>query len=591
MRKLWLILVGILSVTGLLTILTLAGIVYGVAHMATPGKPDLPKQIVLEIDLNQGVVDEPPVYDPLHAFTKQHGPLKLAEIDEALELAGRDQRVKGLSLRLGSSELGLAQAQEVRAALLKFKATGKPIFAFAESFGEMGGGTIDAYVASAAVEIWMQPSGDMGLIGFSAEMPFIKGSLDLLGIRPEFQRRHEFKSAIETFTEKSMTAESRESMKSLLDSFLAQVVAGLAEGRRLPVETVRALIDQGPLGAEEALEAKLIDRLGYADEADDAITDKFPESDFVDLAEFLSASERLHAKGAKKIAVIHAQGPVVGGAGGQPFDGSKMMVAGEIAEALADAGDDEDVAAIILRIDSPGGSYLASDTIWRAVALAKEAGKPVIASIGDMAASGGYFVAMGADRILAQPGAITGSIGVFAGKMVITDFLTKLGVGFEEIDAGANAGLLSPNRPFTPGQRAKLSRMLDRIYADFTAKAGQGRKLDMAAMDKVARGRVFTGEQALKAGLIDELGGFDAALAAARKAAKLDADAKIQLVYQPKPLSPVEKMLSLLESGGLPFGLQSLARLAWKLDAMAERMGLIEAAGHQARMPPVKVRN
>ncbi|CAA6603143.1 Protease(Signal peptide peptidase) [Rhodospirillaceae bacterium LM-1] len=589
MKKIWTILVGILSVTGAMAILLAVLLGFALTQLADMKPPALPKNIVLDIDLNQGVIDQPPAQSPFHAFAKSHGALHLQDVVEALDGARIDPRVSAVNLRLGMSEMGLGQAQEIRAALSRFKSSGKYIQSFAESFGEFGGGTIDAYIASSADAIWMQPSGDMGITGFSAQVPFVRGSLDLLGIKPEFQRRHEYKSAVETFTEKTMTAESRASIRSLLDSFMLQVTTGLAEGRKLPPDAVRRLIDQAPLGAQEALEAKLIDHLGYEDEADDAMNAKFPDAEFVDVADYLNSAERLYAKGKNKIAVIHAQGPVVSGSGsGQPFDGSQMTVAGEIQGAIADALDDEDVAAIILRIDSPGGSYLASDTIWRAVAMARQEGKPVIASIGGMAASGGYFIAMGADRIVAAPGAITGSIGVFAGKMVMADFLAKLGLSFDEVDVGANAGLLSMNRSFTPAQQAKMTAMLDRIYDDFTTKAGLGRKMDQQAMDGVARGRIFTGEQALKAGLIDELGGFQEALIAAKRAAKLADDAKVQLVYLPKPLSPLEKLASILDSGELPLGLESLARLGVRLEAIAAKMGLAQSSG-LARMPPLKI--
>ncbi|TAN53954.1 MAG: signal peptide peptidase SppA, partial [Rhodospirillales bacterium] len=537
MKTAWKIFVGILSVTGALTILLALGVALGLSRMADM-KPSLPKQIVLDLDLNQGIVDQPPLHDPLSGFNKMQGPLRLQEAVWALEKGASDPRVKALNVRLGSSGLEMAHAQELRSAILKFKTSGKFVQAFADSFGEMGGGTIDSYLASASDEIWMQPSGDVGLVGFSAEMPFLRGSLDLLGIKPEFQRRHEFKSAVESFTEKTMTAESRASLKGLLDSWLSQVVAGLAEGRKLKPETVRQLIDQGPLSADEALAAHLIDKLGYEDEADDSLDKRHPGSERLDVAEYIKGAGSPHDKGKHKIAVIHAQGPVVGGADGRPFGSRADVIASQdILEALNEAVEDHEIAAILLRIDSPGGSYLASDTIWRGVKKARDAGKPVIASIGPMAASGGYFIAMGTDRILAEPGSITGSIGVFAGKLVLRDFWPKLGLSFDEVDAGANAGLLSMNRPFSPEQNSKMTAMLDRIYADFTTKAGLGRKMDPRAMDMVARGRVFTGEQALKAGLVDELGGFDQALLAAKRAAKLADDTPVRLVYLPKPLS------------------------------------------------------
>lgn len=590
MSKAWTIIRTFLAVTGAVTLLLAAMGVYGFVRLSQDGKPDLPKEILLEANLERGLVDEPPQHDPLHALAGERGPIKLRDFTLALEAAAKDVRVKALNIRLGSSGLGLANAQEVRAAILKFKSSGKPVSAFAESFGEMGGGTIDAYIAAAADDVWLQPSGDVGLVGFSAETPLIRGTLDLLGVKPEFQRRHEYKSAVESFTEKTMSKEARSSLQSLLDSFLSQVVAGLAEGRKLDAAQVRKLIDQGPFSSQEALEAKLIDHVGYLDQADDALTDKFPDARFVELGDYAAATAKT-AKGAKKIAVIHAQGPVVGGRSDQGFEGDRVIASEDVSEALSDACDDEEVAAIILRIDSPGGSYLASDTIWRAVALAREAGKPVIASVGDMAASGGYFIAMGADRIVAPEGAITGSIGVFAGKLVFTDLWSKLGLSFEEVGAGANAGFLSPNRSFTPEQAARMSRMLDRIYDDFTAKAMAGRHLDANAIDAVARGRVFTGEQALKIGLIDELGGFETALTSAKKAAKIEADEEVELIYLPKPLSPIERLLTILEDGRLPLGIDALVSLGGKLDAAIRNLGILAPSPKQIRLEPMNFRN
>lgn len=590
MRKFWNFILGFLAVVGLLTLALAGAGLYGLSSLEIAKPAELPKEILLELDFERGLIDEPPPgHDPLRALAKPHGPLHLHEVTATLEAAAKDNRVKALNVRLGSSGIGLGMAQEVRDAIKRFKASGKPVSAFAESFGEMGGGTIDIYLAAVADDIWLQPSGDFGLTGFSAETPFVKGTLDLLGIKPEFERRHEYKSAPETFTQKSMSPEAKASMRALLDSFIAQVATGIAEGRKLPGDRLRKLIDQGPFSADEALELKLIDHIGYLDEADDALTEKFPQADFVDLVDYAAAQPAKKAHGAK-IVVIHAQGPVVGGTAQQGLDGDKVIASEDISQALSDASDDDAVSAIILRIDSPGGSYLASDTIWRAVALARQAGKPVIASVGEMAASGGYFIAMGADRIVASPGAITGSIGVFAGKMVMSELWAKLGIAFETVDVGANAGMLSPNRNFTPEQKAKLNRMLDRIYADFTGKASEGRHLDNGAIDKVARGRIFTGEQALRVGLVDELGGFDAALQAARNAAKLAPDAEVELVYLPKPLSPLERLLSILESGNLPLGLDAMARFGARIDAFARMMGINETAV-QARAPHVRIKN
>jgi protease-4 len=588
MRRLWRILVGTLAVFGGLAVLLTLGGVVGAVKLSSQKAP-LPKEIVLDLDLTAGLKDEPPGEGSSPFSSGQHHP-KLRDAVEALLKGASDERVKGAAILLGGADMALPNAQEIRDALLAFRAQGKFVAVFAESMGEFGGGTIDAYLASAADEVWLQPSGDVGLTGFSAEMPFLKGALDKLDIQPSFERRHEYKSAVETFTATGMSEAFRSSMQALLDSWLTQVADGIAEGRKLDQATVRKLIDTAPHSSAEALEAKLIDKIGYRDEFDDAVDEKTKEAERVPPLDYLASAGRPHAKGVK-IAAIYATGPVVSGGGDEsPFSDSQSMSSDKLVAAIQDAADDEDVAAIVIRVDSPGGSYVASDTIWRAVGLAREKGKPVIASVGEMAASGGYFVAMAADRIVAEPASIVGSIGVFAGKIVLEKLWPKIGVTWDGVKVGANAGALSPNHDFSPEAKAKLDRMLDRIYGDFTAKAGQARQMDAAAIDKVARGRIFSGAEAKKAGLIDALGGFDTAIEEARRAAKIDAKEPLDLVLFPKPRTMLEKLADILDAGRLPLGLDAASRIALRLQPWLERIEASEGYQSSLRLPKIERR-
>jgi len=589
-RRIWRILVTLLALLGLLTIgLGVAAGILASRLADHHHRPSLPDKIVLDFDLDRGLDDQPPG-DGLARFARPERPA-LRDLVESLERGGTDSRVLGVGVRLGRAHLALAHVQELRDALAQFRAKGKFAMAFAESLGEFGNATGETYLAAAFDEIWLQPSGDVGLTGFQIEMPFFKGTLDKLDITARVGRRHEYKSAPENFTETAMSREMRESLSGLLTSWFEQTVAGIAKGRRLAPERMTALVDEAPFDAEAARAAGLVDRLGYRDEFDDALKDRAKEAERVEAEEYLDQAGRPHAKG-RKIAFIHASGPVVSGSREDgPFGDGKSIAADDIVGALEDAVDDKAVAAILLRIDSPGGSYLASDTVWRAVLRARTQGKPVVASVGTMAASGGYFIAMAAERIIAQPASIVGSIGVFAGKPVLDKFWARFGVTWDETHIGANADLWSPNRDFSPTAKRKFDATLDRIYADFTAKAGKARHLEGAALDRAARGRVFTGSQGVAVGLVDELGGLETALAALRQAAKIGSEEPVQLVPFPKPKSLIEKLMAAAGRGGLPFGLEGAARVLALAKPLADHLEAL-APGRPAslRLPPLEAR-
>ncbi len=542
MRRFGRIVVIVLAVIGLLTLGSLGLVGWGVSRIHREVEPPLPPRMVATLDLEAAFrqAGEP---SPLAVVTRQRGYV-LPEVAEAIDRAATDDRVTALFATTGASKLGMAGAQEIRDAVLRFRATGKPAVLFAETLGE-DNGTLDAYLASAFCQVWLQPSGDVGLTGFVAESPFLKGTLDLLGVQPQFGARYQYKSAIDVFSETGFTAAHRENLGALLDSWTGQAVAGIAAGRKLPPATVRALLDKGPLLASEALAAGLVDKLGYRADAVAALG-AGPKPHLVDIAEY---DDRSRGDDGPHIAVVTGEGAIHRGESDGPLGEDGGIGAATIAKAIRDAVADPAVKAIVLRVDSPGGSYVASDTLWHEVTLARAAGKPVVASMGNLAASGGYFMAMAADRVVAEPGTITGSIGVFSGKLVLRDFWPKLGISWDEAHRGDNATMWSMNQPFTPAQWDRLNTLLDHVYGDFTTKAMAGRKIPADRIDAVARGRVWSGADAKTLGLVDALGGFDVALAQVRDLLHLPAGAPLDLVTYPRPKPPLEMLAELLSSG------------------------------------------
>ena len=438
---------------------------------------------------------------------------------------------------------------------------------FRSAFGESGPGNGAYYLATAFDEIYVQPSGDVGLTGLMAETPFLRGTLDKLGIVPRFSARGKYKTAVNMFTERRFTEAHREAASQLVASQFGQIVRGIAEARKLSEDDVRAIVDQAPLSAQQALDAHLLDGLAYRDEVYAKFESGGEKPTRIPLLRYLDRAGPPSAPG-DTVALIHGVGTVQRGKSGvDPLSGDVSMGSDTVSAAFRSAVEDDDVRAIVFRIDSPGGSYVASDTIWREVSRARAAGKPVIVSMGNVAASGGYFVAMPADRIVAQPGTITGSIGVFSGKMLLGAFFDKLGITFDEVHAGANATMWSSLQDFTPGQKARFEAELDRVYNDFTSKAAQARKTTPEKIDEVAQGRVWTGAQAKERGLVDTLGSFDDALKSAARRAKLAADGDYRVSYiEPEP----GRLARLLEA----FGGAAASAIGEQIDARVLPAGL-----------------
>ncbi len=536
--------VGLFAALGLLVILL--GVLIGVSlnNVEDIGKAvdnqNLPQEMILTIDLSEGLFEGP---TKASYFSNSFQPgLPLHDAIDALYRAQDDNRVKGLLIKAGQGPLQLAQAQELRKAIRAFAKTGKWTASFAETYGEAGHGTLHYYLASAAANVWIQPSGDLDISGFSMESPYLRPVLDELGILPQFSQRHEYKGVMNMFTDDHMPAPVKQNTQSVLNSIFDVIEKEISISREKPGE-IGTLMDRSPLSAVEAIDADLVDRVGYWDEVtDEALTDN---REFVHLADYAMSTTPEISESASRIAVIYGIGEIhLGQSQGDPFFGGGMTMGSDtIAQAISDAIDDDSIEAIILRIDSPGGSYVASDVMWREVVRAKEVGKPVIISMGDVAASGGYFVSAPAHKIIANPVTITGSIGVAGGKMVLTDLWDKVGVKWDGVKAGENADLYSANKAFTNEGWARLQGSLDRIYEDFTVKVGEGRGKSQQEIHTVAKGQIWSGAQAKDNGLVDELGGFREAIQVARDAAMISDEFDHQLVYFPEPKDPIEELL------------------------------------------------
>jgi len=513
------------------TVFVISGIAIGLYLWLIAGR--VPKRVILEVDFDKGMTEYVPD-DSLARVVMAQKP-RVRDVAEALQKAATDDRVKGLVARVGKTSMKLAQAQELRDAIIAFRAAGKPAFCYAETFGEFGPGNVAYYFATAFDEIYLQPSGDVGLTGLIYEQPFVRGTLDKLGLVPRIDGRKEYKSFRYMLTETKYNAPHREAVTGVMNSQFSQIVKGIADSRKHSEDDVRLLANRGPFLGQEAVDGKLVDGLAYRDEVYDKIKEKAgAKAEVLDLAEYSRRAGGPNEKGTT-IALIYAVGGIERGKSGyNAITGELVLGSDTISAALRKAADDKDVKAILLRIDSPGGSYVASDTIWRETVKAKKAGKPLIVSMGSTAASGGYFIALAADKIIAQPTTITGSIGVFGGKMVTAGFWKKLGVTWDEVHTSKNADAWTMAKDFTPEQKARFEDWLDRVYDDFTSKVSQGRNLSREAVEKIAKGRIWTGEDAKRIGLVDELGGFPAALRAVRKAVKLVDNAPLKLRVYPE---------------------------------------------------------
>ncbi|HVM14881.1 MAG TPA: signal peptide peptidase SppA [Egibacteraceae bacterium] len=502
--------------------------------MRFSGPRPLRPPIVLAVDLSQPVADEPAA-SPLARLVSVRRP-SLRELVDTLTEAADDPQVQSLLVRVEHPARSWAHAEELRDVVAAFSRSGKPTLAHAQSLGEAGDGTLAYYVATAFDEVHLQPSGDLGLTGLAAVAPFVGELLDKVGIVPQFGHRHEYKAAANTLTERGFTDAHREAVDRIVASHHEHLVAAIAAGRGVSHERAAELVDQGPKGAAVALADGLVDRLAYRDETVAAVKESAGRGARLMTLSGYRAARRLRALRPRRrttVALIHGQGPIRVGRSRRSLLGASMG-SDSVVTGFQQAIRDRRVKAILFRVDSPGGSAAASDAICRAVMRAREAGKPVVVSMGPVAGSGGYWVSMAADRIVAAPGTLTGSIGVVSGKLVTRGLGDRLGVTTDEAHRGRFALMFSSSQEFTVEQRERMDAFLDRVYDEFVDRVAGARSLDRATVHQHARGRVWTGEDAAARGLVDELGGYRRALASVRELVGLKTDAPLRMRALPR---------------------------------------------------------
>lgn len=543
---------------------------------------DVTEDSFLEVDLTQPVSDAPQqggfVMDP------NDFPPVLTEMTADIRRAATDTRIKGLYVEISGGVGGWAATEEMRDALLAFKESGKPCYAWSEGYDNKG-----YYLASACGEVYLAPAGMMVVNGFSVTTEYYLGTFEKLGVHADFEHVGDFKTAVEPLQRSEPSEPASLAMDEMLDSLYAQFLAGIAAGRNISLDEAKALVDRAPVTPQQALDAKMVDGLKFRDEVRDGMAGK----ERTKLSSY-HESPAPFATG-KRIAVVHAEGEIIDGESGSSMFGSEKLGDQTFEEQMTDIREDEDIVAVVLRVNSPGGSGLASDNMWHQVDLTKAAGKPVVVSMGDYAASGGYYISAGADKIFAEPGTLTGSIGVFGGKINMAGLYTNLGVTMHTWKRGELAGLLDPQTDFSDAERAQFRAFLSSFYEQFLGRVSDGRKMERDAVHQVAQGRVWTGVQAKERGLVDELGGLDMAVAAARELAKVGADEELLIDRYPKRKTFVEQLLEDLDKqAGAPtpdVSLGALAAVSPELARSVEHLqtlqGILAHGGVAAMLPGV----
>jgi protease-4 len=500
---------------------------------------------------------------------------------ESLQKAKRDPRITAVLLLPATLELPFwGKVQELRDAVVDFRRSGKTVVAFLEY-----GGDREYYLASAADRVFLLPTSPLDLTGIATYEIFLRGALDKLGAYPDFVHIGAYKTAVNQFTEKGFTPEHREMTESLNRDLYEQLVRGIAEARKKTPDEVRRLLDEGPFTPEAARQAGLVDELAYLDQLDDRVAALKADDDpreRVEERDYRRVSPRsLGVRTASRIAVLYASGVIASGRSTHDSVNGAVVGSDTMVEQLERIRDDDSIKAIVLRVDSPGGSSVASDVIWRELSITRDQkpSRPLIASMSDLAASGGYYISMPAQVIVAQPGTLTGSIGIFGGKVVVGGTLDKVGIGTETVQSGRNANLSSPFDPFTAEQRERLMAYMQSFYDGFVRKAAESRHTTPERIHAVAQGRVWTGRQARDHGLVDELGGLDRAVVIAKARAGIPADEEVELVTFPP-------RRTLYEAIAEQFGSSGSAATAGRLWAL---LGGAEGRAMAALTAPVRL--
>ncbi len=514
-----------------------------IAVSSASSKEPTPSHTVLELDLREGLSDQAPT-NPFAVFGGSG--LSTMQIVDTLAQAETDSRVKVLLIRLPEGGITPAAGDEIRQAVRRFRRAGKTVIAHSQGFQPVGT-TVSSYmVGSSASELWMQNTASFQLAGFSADSIFLGRAFDKYGVNAEFEQRYEYKNAVNEYTESDFTPAHREAMTAWMTSIYDSALANAAQDRRTTLPQLKAVIEAGPYSADQARQLRLIDKIGQVEEAEaEAKRRAGRGAQIMEFADYAASMGERAGSGASTIAIVGGEGAIMTGTGGgaDPFGSGSSIMSDDVAEAIYDAIEDKSVKAIVFRVSSPGGSPEASEQILAAVRAAKAAGKPVVVSMGDYAASGGYWISSEANWIVAQPTTLTGSIGVFGGKFVLADALGRFGVDMRHLSVGGQyADAFSPSQAFTPAQRAAFAAQIDRTYEEFITRVSTGRRLPAARVREIARGRVWTGAQAHRIGLVDQLGGLEEAISKAKELARIPADQSVRYKRFPTPESPFEAL-------------------------------------------------
>jgi protease-4 len=543
-RKVVIIISGVLLGLALIVVIGVAILVSALRG----DRPSIQDNSVLALKISGAMPD----YVPDDPFRRLFGgqAQSLSSLMAQFRKAKVDKRISAVLLDIDMSETGWAKSEEIRSAIEDFRTSGKPVYAYMET-----GLNKDYYIATACDKIFVPPPGELFTIGLAADVMFFRGSLDKLGVYPDMYQIGKYKSAGDTFTQKQMTDAHREYINSMLDDLYGRYLDGISKARKKSVDEVKTWIDDAPYSAARAKEIGLIDGALYRDDVEKELKKRLGYKDTDDLHVARSGDykqitqESLGLNKGDKIAVVYAAGDITSGRSTFSGNGQQTIGSDSLVKTINDVRDDRSIKAIVLRIDSPGGSGLASDIIWRAIEAAK-AKKPIVVSMSDVAASGGYYIACNANKIVAEPSTITGSIGVVGGKPVLKGFYDWIGVTNEYVMRGKNAGMFRESEKFSDTERAKFQEFLKNTYDDFTSKVARGRGKEQTYIDSIGQGRVWTGFQGKERGLVDEYGGLDKAIELAKQLASIPADKGIERVILPQPPTFLQQLMNLDDEGG-----------------------------------------
>ncbi len=563
------IIIRFFAILGALWLIGMAIVLFAVIDF----KGHVPSKTILEANLDKSFLENVPDTPTARLMSTDRETLR--DVVDAIDRGASDDRVVGMIARVGAAPMPMAQIQEIRDAVMRFRAHKKFAVAYSETFGEFGPGNGAYYLATAFDQIYLQPSGDVGLTGLIMESPFIRGTLNKLGMSFHGDHRYEYKAALNFYTESKYTPAHNEEMTAILNSWFGQMKDGICAARQIAPDKFQSVVDSGPYLGKEAVDAKLVDGIAYRDEVYGKVKAQAGSgAELLYLDKYLDRAGRPHDHG-KRIALVYGVGAVTRGKSDyDPVQGEQTMGSDTVAAAIRAAANDDRVKAILFRVDSPGGSYVASDTIWREVVNARKAGKPVIVSMGNLAGSGGYFVAMAADKIVAQPGTITASIGVLGGKMLTSGLWDKVGLSWDEVHDGERATMFTGTQDYTPAEWARFEAWLDRVYIDFTGKVADGRKLPKEKVLEIAKGRIWSGQDAKNLGLVDELGGYETALQLAKKAAGIPDSDEVKIVVYPEEKSLLQSVLQRngADNSDKEAAAQTLARILQEVQPVAKEL-------------------